>query len=100
MGENDGRDAFAELREATTPLAARFAAGCSPEDDCLAPELDRHLAWVEETWNRECTPMAYAGLADLYLTAPGFSDRFEAQGTGFTLWLASAMKAHAARLMP
>jgi hypothetical protein len=37
-------------------------------------------------------------MADLYSSHPDFRARYEAHGEGFTDWLASAMRAYAARL--
>jgi hypothetical protein len=47
-------------------------------------------------WGQPGTALAYAGLANLYATHPGFRERYEAHGEGFTDWLVSAMKNYAA----
>jgi DNA-binding transcriptional MerR regulator len=97
-----GKEGMAALLEeganAEMALVERFHAGDAAEGAELAPAIDRHRAWVGRMWDRECPPQAYAGLADLYSEHPDFRARYEAHGTGFTDWLANAMKAHAARL--
>jgi DNA-binding transcriptional MerR regulator len=79
-------------------LADAFKTGAAPEDPANASLLARHHAWIAAMWDRTCPPEAYAGLADLYLEHPDFRTNFDRNGQGFTDWLASAMKAYAARL--
>ena len=63
----------------------------------LDPLLKRHRLWVGQMWDRPCTHESYGGLADIYLAHPDFRARFESVEPGFTDYLASAMKAYAAR---
>lgn len=98
MTEEQRRAAFAEGEAAEDALAERFRSGLRPDDPQVEPSIARHHAWITTMWGRDCPPVAYAGLADLYLSHPGFRERYEGRGVGFADWLASAMKVHAARL--
>lgn len=97
LSADEKRAAFEEGGQTETALAGNFLAGYAPDDQAVAPALDRHWNWIERMWDRPATPMSYAGLADLYASHPGFRERYEKHGTGFTDWLAEAMKAHAGR---
>lgn len=79
-------------------LAEPFKAGTASEDPANDPLLERHRACIAAMWARPCTPQAYAGVADLYLDHPDLRTGLDKRGTGFTDWLAAAMKAYAARL--
>ena len=98
MSEGQRRATFAEGDAAETGLLAHFQGGLLPEDPQVEPAIARHHAWITSMWARDCPPVAYAGLADLYLSHPEFQERYEARGPGFTDWLTTAMKAYAARL--
>jgi DNA-binding transcriptional MerR regulator len=98
MSEEQRKAAFAEGGAAEDDLVEQFQRGLRPGDPQIEPAIARHHAWVTSMWGRDCPPVAYAGLADLYLSHPGFQERYEARGAGFTDWLASAMKDYAARL--
>ena len=87
-------EAVAELREIETALVSAMEQGL--EGPALAALLDRHRAWVAGMWRAECSPEAYTGLADLYLSHPDFVARYEALGEGFSVWLPAAMKVYAA----
>lgn len=98
LGKDGMQDALAEGEAAEAALAEYFLSGEAPDAEAASPALERHRAWVAGMWGRECSPAAYGGLADMYLAHPDFRTRYEAHGAGFTEWLTSAMKAHAARL--
>src|SRR5690606_11361985 len=98
MSEDQRKAALAEGGAAEDVLVEHFMSGLRPGDPQVEPALVRHHAWVTRMWGRDCPPVAYAGLADLYLNHPGFQERYEARGAGFTDWLTTAMKAYAERL--
>jgi DNA-binding transcriptional MerR regulator len=98
MKDQDRRTALEEGGAAETELVERFRAGLEPDDIAVEPSLERHRKWLERMWDRPCEPLAYAGLADLYSSHPGYRERYERYGAGFTEWLARAMKAHAGRM--
>ena len=58
--------------------------------------IERHRAWVARSWRKDCTPEAYAGLADIY-EHPDFQARYEAIEPGFATYLTSAMRSWAKR---
>ena len=96
--DQEKREALAEGQAAEQALAEHFCAGTAPDDLSIEPALTRHHAWMTRVWGRENSPLAYAGVGELYRTNPSFRERFEAIGEGFTDWLAAAIKVHAARL--
>ena len=97
LGKDGMRELMAEGEAAEAALAEHFKAGASPDSAQIDGALDRHSRWVGRMWDRECPPVAYAGLADLYLAHPDFRERYEAHGEGFTDWLTTAMKSYAGR---
>jgi DNA-binding transcriptional MerR regulator len=86
-----------ELKELEQGLAEGLRRSVPPESTTLDPLLERHQAWVGYMWEKPCPPEAYAGLADLYLSHPDFSARYESIESGFAEYLSAAMKAYAAR---
>lgn len=88
--------AMQELRAIEGRLVDAFAAGKSQAD--LASDLAAHRALMSRLWGNDCTPEAYAGLADIYLSYPDFIARYERLAPRFSLWLPAAMKAYAAEI--
>lgn len=84
------------LRPIEADLSKLFVEGVASDDPVVAPALERHRKWVSESWGRDCSLQAYAGLAGVYEHAD-FRDRFETLAPGFAVWLVAAMRAHAAR---
>lgn len=85
-----------ELQKIEEALAEALRRGLPPQSASLDPLLDRHRRWVGASWGRECSPQAYAGLADIY-EHPDFRARYEAIETGFADYLIAAMKSWARR---
>ena len=99
QGDKAFQAALEQGGKAELALAEHFLAGDAPDAETAASALEQHRKWIGLMWgDRECPPDRFGGIADLYLSHPGFRERYEAHGTDFTDWLASAMKAHAARL--
>ena len=98
LPEADLQARLAEGETASRALADALKAGAKADDPANDPLLARHHAWISAMWNRACSPEAYVGLSDLYLENPDFRARFEREREGFAEWLATAMKAYAARL--
>ncbi|MEO6079020.1 MAG: MerR family transcriptional regulator [Steroidobacteraceae bacterium] len=78
----------------TAELAGHCRSGTPTEDSALAPLLERHREWVAGMWGKPCSPVAYAGLADLYESHPDFRSRYETLATGFADYLPAAMRAY------
>ncbi len=97
MSEAERRETMAELADLEADLADCLRRGVASDSEALDPLLARHHAWVASMWGRDCTPEAYAGLADLYSSHPDFRARYETIAVGFAAYLTAAMKAHAAR---
>ncbi len=97
MSGAESRAVLEELRDIETALAEGMKRGLDPAADPVGRVIARHRAWVAAAWDRPCTPDAYSGLADLYLSHPDFVTRYETIAPGFTTFLVAAMKAHAAR---
>ena len=89
--------AMDELKDIETALAEGMTRGIAPDSEPVDGMITRHRAWVAVAWGKPCSPQAYAGLADLYLSHPDFVNRYETIAPGFAVWLTDAMKAHAAR---
>ena len=86
-----------ELKDIETALAEGMKRGVDPASEPVDRLIRRHRDWVAAAWGKPCTPQAYAGLADLYLSHPDFVTRYETIAPGFAVWLTNAMKAHAGR---
>lgn len=97
MSETEQAAMMDRLRDIETALAEGMARGVAPDADVVDGVITRHRAWVAAAWDKPCSPEAYAGLADLYLSHPDFVKRYETIAPGFAAWLTTAMKAHAAR---
>ncbi|MDP3736483.1 MAG: MerR family transcriptional regulator [Hyphomonadaceae bacterium] len=97
MSEAEQKAAMQELHDVEQALAEGLRRGVDPASDAVERMIARHRAWVAAAWDRPCTAEAYSGLADLYLSHPDFVKRYETIEPGFTDYLTTAMKAHAAR---
>lgn len=86
-------DALRQIEEA---LAEGLRRGVPPQARELDPAIEAHRDWVARSWGRECTPEAYAGLADVY-QHPDFRKRYETIAPGFADYLMAAMRAWARR---
>jgi Predicted transcriptional regulators len=85
-----------ELRQIEEGLAEGLRRGLPPQATALDPVIEKHGGWVAESWGRECSPEAYAGLADVY-QHPDFRTRYEAIQPGLADYLIAAMKSWARR---
>ncbi len=90
--------AMEELKAIETRLVALFLADVRPADARLLPDLAAHRALMAKLWGQNCTPDAYAGLADMYLSHPDFVARYERLAPKFSQWLPAAMKAYASEI--
>ncbi|MFD2646450.1 MerR family transcriptional regulator [Devosia albogilva] len=85
-----------ELKEIEEALAEGLRHGVPPQAAALEPAIAHHRDWIAASWGRDCTPQAYAGLADIY-EHPDFKARFEAIEPGFADYLTTAMRSWASR---
>jgi DNA-binding transcriptional MerR regulator len=97
MSEAEQGAVIDELKDIETALAEGMKRGVAPDTAPVDRMIRRHRAWVARAWDGPCSPQAYAGLADLYLSHPDFVTRYEAIAPGFAVWLTDAMKVHAVR---
>ena len=97
MSEDEQKAALQELHDVEQALAEGLRHGVDPQSDVVDGMIRRHRAWIASAWDKPCPPEAYVGLADLYLSHPDFVKRYETIAPGFSGWLTTAMKAHAAR---
>ena len=96
MSKDEMAVAMKELEAVEQGLAEGLRRGIPPQAASLDPMIERHRAWVGRSWGRECSPQAYAGLADIY-EHPDFQARYEAIQPGFAAYLTTAMRAWAKR---
>ena len=89
----------AEVESIETAMGEALAIGVPAASETLDPLLRRHHAWVAISWKAPPTAAAYAGLADLYLDNDDFRARYEAVRPGLAEYLATAMRAYAARAL-
>ncbi len=97
MGDAERTWALAEIRSVEEGLAGALRRGISADSPELDSLIQRHRAWVQKGWAQECSPKAYAALADLYTQHPDFVARFEALQPGLASYLAQAMRSWAGR---
>jgi DNA-binding transcriptional MerR regulator len=96
MSEDERAAAMREFEAVEQGLAEGLRRGVPHQAASLDPLIERHRAWVSSAWGRECTPQAYAGLADIY-EHPDFRARYETIEKGFADYLTAAMRAWARR---
>lgn len=96
LGKGGVADAMKDLEPIEQGLAEGLRRGIPPQATSLDPIIARHRDWVARSWGRDCTPQAYAGLADIY-EHPDFQARYEAIEPGFAAYLTTAMRAWARR---
>lgn len=99
MSEAERQAWMAEIGDIEADLARAMGDGLAADDARLDPILRRHHAWVSQSWASPPTAEAYAGLGDLYVSAPDFRSRYEALRPGMAAWLAAAVKAYAGRAL-
>jgi MerR family transcriptional regulator, thiopeptide resistance regulator len=97
MTEVEREAVMSELHDIEQALAEGLRRGVDPKSETVDRLVTRHRAWVAQAWDRPCAAEAYAGLAELYLSHPDFVKRYETIESGFAAYLATAMKAHAAK---
>lgn len=88
--------AMKELEAIEQGLAEGLRRKVPPQAASLDPLIERHRRWVGSAWGGECSPAAYAGLADVY-EHPDFKARYEAIEPGFAAYLTTAMRSWAKR---
>jgi len=86
---------MAELAEVEEQLAQHCLRKSPVEDASLHALLVRHREWVANMWGKPCSPVAYAGLADLYESHPDFRARYELLAPGLADYLPTVMRAYA-----
>ncbi len=96
MSQDEMAAAMKELEAVEQGLAEGLRRGIPPQAASLDPMIERHRTWVARSWSRECTPAAYAELADIY-EHPDFRARYEAIEPGFADYLVTAMRSWARR---
>src|SRR5215217_817554 len=92
MTDSERAAMMAELKQVEEALAEGFRQGLPPQASALDPAIEAHRDWVAASWGRDCTPDAYAGLADVYEHAD-FRTRYETIAPGFADFLTTAMRA-------
>lgn len=98
MSGVESQAAMEQLRDIETALAEGMERGIAADAEPIDRLIGRHRAWVTAAWDKPCSPQAYSGLADLYLSHPDFVKRYETIAPGFAEYLVAAMKAHAAKV--
>lgn len=96
MSKDEITASMQELEHLEQGLAEELRQGIPPQSTSLDPLLERHCAWVGRSWGKDCTPEAYAGLANIY-EHPDFQARYETIETGFADYLQTAMRCWANR---
>jgi DNA-binding transcriptional MerR regulator len=91
----DGEDFQAAARGIEADLAVALSQGAPAGSGVVMAIMRRHWDWVGRAWNRAPEPGAFAGLGQLYLEVPEFTERYEAVAPGLTEYLAEAMRAFA-----
>ncbi len=94
---NPGRQAGlqAEIEAVEAAMASAMTDGLPLDSEAVQGLVQRHHAWVAQSWPAAPTAEAYAGLALMYLEHPDFTARYEARAAGLTEYLTSAMRCFA-----
>ena len=89
----------AEVEAIERAMGEALGQGVPAASEALDPLLRRHHAWVALAWKAPPSRAAYVGLAELYLDHDDFRARYEAVRPGLAEYLATAMRAYAARAL-
>ena len=95
-GKDQWKEAMAEGESITVELAERLRAGDAPEDVATMDLAERHRLHIDR-WFYECSHEMHAGLGDMYVADPRFTEYYEKYAPGLAAFVKSAIEANRVR---
>ena len=95
-GKDQWKEAMAEGESITTELAELLKAGGAPEEVAAMDQAEQHRLHIDR-WFYECSHAMHAGLGDMYVGDPRFTEHYEKYAPGLAAFVKSAIHANRAR---
>ena len=92
----DWQEIEREGAEINAAFLALMAAGI-PATDLAAMEVAEHHRAYISRWFYDCTPEIHAGLGQMYVADPSFTEKIDRAGPGLARYLSEAIAANAGR---
>lgn len=86
----------AELDAVEAGFAAALTAGEPPDGERARAAAEAHRRHIDR-WFYPCDAAMHGSLAEMYVTDPRFTARYEARAPGLAVYVAAAIRANAAR---
>ena len=95
-GKDQWKEAKAEGESITAELAERLRAGHAPEDVATMDLAEQHRQHIGR-WYYECSHEMHAGLGDMYVADPRFTEYYDKYAPGLAVFVKSAIHANRQR---
>ena len=95
-GKADWERIKEEGAEIDNAFLALMARGVPATDPSAAEVAERHRAHISR-WFYECTPEIHAGLGQMYVADPRFTESIDRAGPGLAAYMSEAFAANAGR---
>ena len=95
-GKDQWKEAMAEAGSITAELTERLRAGDAPEDEATMDLAEQHRLHIDR-WFYECSHDMHAGLGDMYVADPRFTEYYEKYAPGLAEFVRSAIHANRSR---
>ena len=95
-GKDQWKEAKAEAESITAELAERLRAGDAPEDAATMDLAEQHRRHIRR-WYYECSHEMHAGLGDMCVADPRFTEYYEKYASGLAVFVKSAIHANRER---
>ena len=95
-GKDQWKEVMAESESITEAFAERLRAGDAPEGAAAMDVAERHRLHIDR-WFYECSHEMHAGLGNMYVADPRFSEHYEKHAPGLAEFVKSAIHANLAR---
>ncbi len=92
--KDDWKQIQAEGAEITAAFVKALDRGLTPEDPAVQALVERHWTYLER-WFYTPTPEMYAGLGDLYVNDPRFTENIDREREGLAAYQRDAMRVFA-----
>ena len=95
-GKDQWKEAMAQGESITAELAERLRAGDAPDDVAAMDLAEEHRLHIDR-WFYECSHEMHAGLGDMYVADPRFTEYYEKYAPGLAEFVNASIKANRER---